>query len=202
MSTVGPTSRPATEVRAYHVRDVLRILAEGDREREARIRARLGAEALATLETAHRLAWIPGLIDVALWRAIHDETGDDGVRRTARTVGVRHVQTGHLSGLLQGVVQLFGLTPAGIVRWIPRGFAEVHRGVGELRIAEVHEGLARLVLEDLHPSLAGEPWLLAVAGSFELALEVSGHDGEAALESAGPERAVISLRWRQRAARP
>lgn len=202
MSTDGSASRPATEVRAYHVRGTLQILAESDAELAARVRARVGAEALAAVERAGRLAWIPGLVDVALWRAIHDEAGDDGVVRTARTVGVRHVHTGHLAGLMQGVVQLFGLTPAGIVRWIPRGFAEVHRGVGELRVAEVHEGAARLVLEDLHPCLAGEPWLLAVAASFELAFEVSGHDGESALEAAGPERAVIALRWRPRAARP
>lgn len=202
MSTEGPSHRPATEVRAYHVRGILRVLGEADPELEARVRARLGADAQAVVERADRLAWIPGVIDVALWRAIHAEAGDAGVARTARTVGVRQVHTGHLAGLMQGVVQLFGLTPAGIVRWIPRGFAEVHRGVGELRVAEVHEGLARLILEDLHPCLAGEPWLRAVAASFELALEVSGHDGEAALEVAGPERAVISLRWRPRAARP
>jgi hypothetical protein len=201
MSTPAPPARPATEVRAYHVRASLQLLGEADEAALARVRDRLGAGALALVDGASRLAWIPGAIDVALWRAIAAELGADGVRRLSRALGVRHVRSGQLSGLLQGVVQLFGLTPTAIVRWVPRGFAEIHRGAGELRVEEAGEGLARLALTGLHPSLAGEPWLAAVAGSFELALEVCALDGEAVLEQDGPDRAVIVLRWRPRARR-
>ncbi len=200
MSAASATDRPATEVRAYHVRTALQILAEADPALHARVRHRLGPEALALVEDSARLAWIPGLVDVTFWRALHDAQGGAGVVRVARALGVRHVHTGQLSRLLQGVVQLFGLTPSGLVRWIPRGFSDVHRGVGELRVAELSEGSARLVLDDLHPCLAGEPWLLAVAGSFELALEVCGMDGEGSLEESGPGRAAFRLDWRPRGA--
>jgi hypothetical protein len=198
----GPASqRPATEVRAYHVRASLQLLGETDPAALERVRARLGAERLAAVDGSSRLAWIPGEIDVALWRAVDAELGTSGVARLARALGVRHVRSGQLAGLLQGVVQLFGLSPAAIVRWIPRGFAEVHRGVGELKVEEVGEGAARLVLASLHPSLAGEPWLTAVAGSFELTLEVCALDGECVVEHAGPGRAVVALRWRPRVPR-
>lgn len=196
----GPASeRPATEVRAYHVRAALQLLGEAEPAALERVRTRLGVERLAAVEGTSRVAWIPGEIDVALWRAIDAELGAAGVVRLARALGARHVRSGPLSGLLQGVVQLFGLTPAAMVRWIPRGFAEIHRGVGDLKVEEVGEGAARLALTDLHPSLAGEPWLTAVAGSFELTLEVCALDGEGVVEHAGPGRAVIALRWRSRA---
>jgi hypothetical protein len=195
------SERPATEVRAYHVRASLQLLGEADPAALERVRTRLGAERLAAVDGTSRLAWIPGEVDVALWRAIDAELGAAGLVRLARALGVRHVRSGQLSGLLQGVIQLFGLTPAAIVRWIPRGFAEVHRGVGELKVEEVGEDAARLVLADLHPSLAGEPWLTAVAGSFELTLEICALDGGCVVEHAGPGRAVIALRWRSRASR-
>jgi hypothetical protein len=183
------------------VRTTLLVLGERDPAALARVKARVGAEALATVEGASRLGWIPGIIDVALWRAVDAELGPDGLRQLARALGVRLVRSGQLSGLLQGIIQLFGLTPAAIMRWVPRAVAEVHRGVGEVRMEELGEGFARLALVDLHPCLAGEPWLAALAGSLELALEVSGMDGEAALESSGPDRAVMVLRWRPRARR-
>lgn len=193
--------RPPTEVRASHVRSTLEVLLDTDAAASARVRARLDPAALAEAEQASRLAWIPGALDIALWRAIEAEVGALGLKRIARAVGVRLVRGGPLSSLLQGVVQLFGLTPASIARWIPRGYADVHRGTGALGVEEVTEGTARFVLADLHPDLTGEPWLTAVACSFELALEVCGLDGAATVEQAGPGRAVMALRWRPRAPR-
>ena len=192
----GP--RPATEVRAYHVRATLLLLGVEDPAALARVQARLEPAALAAIDATSRQAWLPGAIDVALWRAIEAELGPSGLARLARAVGLRHVRSGPLAGLLQGVVQLFGLTPAAIARWIPRGFAEVHRGVGTLRLEEVGEGRARFVLDDLHPDLNGQPWLDAVAHSLELALEVCDLAGEGTVERAGPGQAVIALRWHPR----
>ncbi len=194
----GP--RPDTEVRAYHVRATLQLLEESEPAAAARARARLGAATLLSLDETSRLGWIPGLVDVELWRAVDAELGRHGLLRLARRVGVRHVRAGHLSGLLEGVVQLFGLSPPAILRWVPRGLSEVHRGVGVFRVLELSDQTARLALDDLHPCLVGEPWLAAVAGSLELALEVCALDGDSGLEEAGPGRAVFTLRWRPRAA--
>lgn len=200
MAPAPPGTRPATEVRAYHVRSTLLLLDEDDRTAAARVRARVGEAPLSAAEDASRLAWIPGLVDVELWRAIDAEFGRGGLMRLARRVGVRHVRAGHLTGLLEGVVQLFGLSPPALLRWVPRGLSEVHRGVGEFRIAELSDRTGRLVLQGMHPCLVGEPWLAAVAGSLEFALEVCGLDGQAELEESGPERAVFTLRWRPRGA--
>ncbi len=81
MSAASATDRPATEVRAYHVRTALQILAEADPALHARVRHRLGPEALALVEDSARLAWIPGLVDVTFWRALHDAQGGAGVVR-------------------------------------------------------------------------------------------------------------------------
>jgi len=202
MSTSAAPARPDTEVRAYHVRTTLQLLGEVDPSAPARVRGHLASEALAAIDDASRLTWLPGAIDIALWRAADLELGTAGAARLARAVGLRHVRSGQLSGLLQGVVQLFGLTPAALVRWMPRGLAEVHRGVGTLRVDDLSEGAARLVLEELHPALTDEPWLTAVARSLEFPLDLCALDGEATLERAGPEQAVILLRWRRRAPRP
>jgi hypothetical protein len=198
MSAPAAGDRAPTEVRAYHVRTTLQLLAEVDAAALARVQGRLGAAVLEDMEAASRLAWLPGAHDIALWRAIDTELGQVGLARLARAVGLRHVRSGHLSGLLQGVVQLFGLTPAAIVRWIPRGFGEVHRGVGTMRVEEVLDTSARLVIDDLHPALAGQPWLDAVARSFEFPLDVCALDGECVVVHAGPDRAVLALRWRPR----
>jgi hypothetical protein len=190
--------RPSTEVRAYHLRTTLQLLGDADAAVLARVRGRLDAATLAGLDSASRLAWIPGAHDLALWRAIDVELGQAGLARLARALGLRHVRSGQLSGLLQGVIQLFGMTPAAIVRWIPRGYAEIHRGTGTLRVDEVTDGAARLVLDDLHPALAGEPWLDAVARSFECTLDVCALDGECVVVQPGPEQAVLALHWRPR----
>jgi hypothetical protein len=188
--------RPPPRVRAYHVRSTLQFLAARHAEQVSAVLGLMSASALAEVAATSRTAWLPTSIDVALWRALRAVLGPRDAARLACAITLEHLESGTLSGLLQAVVRLFGVSAGAMLKWAPKGFHELHQGAGTMRLDSVSLVEGRLVIDDLHPDVADEAWLGAVAGALESLLEICKLEGESRVEELAPGRAVIALTWR------
>ena len=188
-------ARPPAQVRAIHTKANLELLRDRSPEEADRVVAALGPEALADLETAAPLAWLPAERDVEMATVLDQVLGRDRARLLAREIVLRDLRSGLLARLVEGAVKLFGLTPAGILHWMPRGFSAIVRGAGALRVEPLGPTATRLVFDDLHPSVASACWLGALAAGTGAVLDLTRHQGTVEIEQLGPVQARWVVRW-------
>jgi hypothetical protein len=166
---------------------------------EQKVLERLSPLVRQAIEAAFRLDYLPVMVDLEVTAAIREEVGPRGSRLVARE-GLRRTLNGKLlSGLVRGAVALFGNTPPGLLKWAGRGYGQICRDCGELRLESASERQADLRLEKLPDELNLPSYLDTMAGSLEAFFDLTGVDGEAQYEP-WPGGARFTLNWTPRQA--
>jgi hypothetical protein len=186
--------RPRPEIRASQLKaDLVQLLVLG--EREPLVRARMSAAALAAIEHASRLEWLPFEIDIQLVEAIETVAGERALREWSRSALLRTVDGPLLRPLVTAVTHVFGLTPSGLLTRAPLAWTLLFRNVGELRVTNSRPGGAVVLLLDLPPIATTGPFLRSIAGALEGLFALTRAEGEVELEDFGAGRARFALRW-------
>jgi hypothetical protein len=185
------------EIQARHTRTSLEVLGELFPAAEPRVRARLSPLVGQAIEAAFRLDYLPVMVDLEVAAAIRDELGPLGARRVSREALRRTLNGSILGGLVRSAIALFGNTPPGLLKWAGRGYGNVCRDCGDLRLASATEREAELRLENLPVELNVPSYLDTMAGSLEAFFDLCGVEGAARYEP-WPGGARFVLRWTPR----
>lgn len=182
------------EIQARHTRTMLEVLVELFPAAEQRVKARLSPLVSQAIEAAFRLDYLPVMADLEVAAAIRDEIGAQGTRQVAREALRRTLNGNMLVGLVQAAISLFGKTPPGLLKWAGRGYGQICRDCGELRLVSASECEAELRLEGIPPELNLPSYLDTMAGSFEAFFDLCGVEGESRYDP-WPGGARFMLHW-------
>ena len=185
------------EIQARHTRTSLEVVGELFPAAEPRVRARLSPLVGQAIEAAFRLDYLPVMVALEVAAAIRDELGPLGARRVAREALRRTLNGSILGGLVRSAIALFGNTPPGLLKWAGRGYGNVCRDCGDLRLASATEREAELRLENLPVELNVPSYLDTMAGSLEAFFDICGVEGTARYDP-WPGGARFVLRWTPR----
>ncbi len=193
-----PDRAMGAQIRAALPLQSLRVLEAIAGFEHTRVLARLHPQTLARLRAVARLEWLPIAIDLELGNAVADVLGPDVDRERARLCVLHCFETPLLRPFIHGADMLFGLSPAGLIASIPRGWPAVYRDAGSLRY-EVDDGLRRvLIYEGVPPEVIGSRlYLESLAGALESIFELCKVEGTVSL---GPvdvaaRRAELHFEW-------
>jgi hypothetical protein len=166
------------QIRAALPLQSLRVVESIAGSEHTRVLARLRPETRERLRLVTRLEWLPIEVDVELSLAVADVLGPDVDRERARLCVLHMFETPLLRPFIHGADMLFGLSPAGLIATIPRGWPAVYRHAGVLRY-EVADGLRRvLIYDDVPPVvICSRLYVESLAGSLESVFDLSKVEG-------------------------
>jgi hypothetical protein len=171
-------------VRASHLKDDLKALAELGAPAEARVRARLRAATAAAVERAAGTEFLPLELNIEMAEAVYAEAGEAGVRRWG-TASLLASLEGFFKPLLLGLTRLVAPSPTLLYRTMPQGWTTTYQSCGELFVSEVAPGQTRITGRGLAPAMASRAFRLAVCGTLESAFRISRYGGTVTLEPSG-----------------
>jgi len=183
---------PEPAVRATWSQRLLRSISglpEPTRERALRD---VPVAVLEAIASAGRLEWIPIEHHVALLDGAHDALGDRYVEFYRRMV-VDNLKDGMLSSLVSGGIRLFGIGPDTLVKVLPRAFATMARGCGELRFERLAANAGTLVeLRGLPPALRQrDTYGLTIQAVLEACYAIGRRTGSCELDTTSLRAGVL-----------
>lgn len=132
------------------VSTVVRMVDE-DGELRGVLEQHLSAPVLLRMRTAPRLAWVPAAPFDQLKQIHLEHLGLEGYVAFWREYMAQVAVNPLFRSLLEGGKRIFGTTPTGVIKWMPRGWGLSTRGCGSFH-ADLTETAATLTLEDAPPS--------------------------------------------------
>ena len=151
-------------MRAGHLKENVAALSGLGPQLEARIRRRHQVM-IEQIEHAPRMAWLDVHFDAALMEAIAAETDLPTVRRLNSAAITKTIEGPLLRPLVQGALQLFGVTPSSLVRWTGHAYHQIYKECGEVL---VNDDRSVVTVIGLPPFLRDSmPWLEGVAGALD-----------------------------------
>jgi hypothetical protein len=184
--------------RAGYLKDGLQALLVLGPPAARRIRTVLSREALDAVAEATRLDWLPAEYTSDLTDAVAGEVGPPGTREWARAMFVRTSETQLVKPFIQAAAQLFGMTPAGLLRYAPQIWESLHRHCGTLSAEERSRQEQTVSVVDLAEPLRRLSFLDALAGALEAVANLSDRPSEVTLEAHSLDAGTARYRvaWR------
>jgi len=191
---MATTLRPA--VRASHLKDDLWALDELG-PAGARVRARLEAAELATIEAASKTEHLPLSLNARMAEAVFAEAGEKGARLWA-TSSFLHSLDGFWKPLFLGLTRAISPSPGLLFKAFPQGWSTTYRDCGDVTVSHPEAGLTRIAVKGLPPELRTEAFLTAVCGTLEGAFWISKYSGRATVEPRAPDApgATWRVEWK------
>ncbi len=124
--------------------------------------------------------WLPLHYDVELTNVVHELAGDAGVVQVNRAAFVLGLSAPLLKPIATAAVNLFGLSPRGLMRAAAAGWSAGTRHVGAIVVERSSDGEVIIVHRDL-PSLVrrDRKWQVGFLGICEGVLEITKTVGKA-----------------------
>jgi hypothetical protein len=158
------------------------------------LRHRLGP-ALAAVEGATRVDWLPPEVALALVFAVDEGLGRERLR-ALYGAAMRSSLHGHLlAPLFSGIARMFELAPERIFRSAPAGYATIWREGGVIAVESAVSGRVVLRHSQLPPLLRAPAFLAATAASFEAVPAEWGLPGRAEVAFDGHDTARYAIQW-------
>lgn len=163
--------------------------------------ARVPPDALEAIQGSGRTAWVPVEHDVMFVNAIVEHL------RSAEAVALIRASVGqHFSGpllrtLVKGAQRIFGMTPMGLMKMVPRAWPMVYKGFGRPSFVAADDKHAILAINDAHPlAYTAEGYLASWEGIFAGIVDVgTNHKAQAVRVNveidADAPRFEIHTRW-------
>ncbi len=149
-STVNAVTDPA--YRGTLVRTIIEMIDAQPPLREL-IDSSVSRPDLQRMRSATRLAWLPAGPFDRLKETHFEHVGADAYEAfwRAHMTGVADIPL--FRSLLESGRRIFGASPAGLIKWMPKGWALSTRGCGTFTVEfAADRGSASVVLADAHPS--------------------------------------------------
>ena len=183
---------------ASFVQSVLDGADRADPRLGARVRERMGADALAELAAVGPVSFVPVELDVRVTEALFAEAGEARGREVMRDNLLQTFDAPILSSFVSGALRLLGRNPGRLFDWSAKVWGQLYRDCGTLRFVREGEGAGRLELDDLPPVVAGSrPYLSGMEAAIGAAFEMMGVEGELHLATSDPRgRVVFQLTWK------
>jgi hypothetical protein len=121
----------------------------------------MGAEATAALTDPPRTAWIAIEDDVVFVNTLVELLGEEGTAALVRASVSQHFEGALLANLVSGARRLFGMTPLGLIKMVPRAWSLVYRGFGKVSLKEGDRQHAVVLVDRAHPLAFTAPGYLA-----------------------------------------
>ncbi|MCR9159415.1 MAG: hypothetical protein ACE37F_23085 [Nannocystaceae bacterium] len=180
-------------IRVRQMRENLAALDCFEPELQARIRARL-ADTVGLIEDAPSSSWLPIEVDAEVAETVGALAGVEGARRWGRRGLQRSFGAPFLQSIVRGAVGVFGLDPAKIVRFVPRGVSNIYRNCGTWEAIAADGGFVDLRWSDPPASFASKVCKESFAGALEAIFEALDRSGTVTLRRDG-DALVFELRW-------
>ena len=187
---------------SYKARYVQNVLEQLERTvpapKHRAILARADPQFLARVLAATPVENVEGKPLVELFQSMRTELGDDGYVAWWRDFTLHLVRIPLLTGLLQGVVRVIGLTPHAVFKNLPRARGSLVRHGGTMSYERVDDVAARLTLTG-YPRAVMESGVagITMSGLYEGLLSFSNATGRASIEDEDVDvgRLVHVVRW-------
>ena len=185
-------------VRAGPAQDTIAFLDAYEPGLHARVEAHVGEEAIAKLTHHGRTGWIPLEHDIVFLDGLIDLLGEREARAFFRQSVAQHFKSPLLRTLVSGAERIFGMTPHGLVKLIPRAWPMVYKDIGSPSLEKMSDTHAIVHVRDANPALAASPgYMCAWTGVFEGVVAAGG--AEAPRVNIDPHdeghRLEIHMRW-------
>jgi hypothetical protein len=184
------------EIRASMVKDFFALLRGGKISQGPEILAAADPTFLRLVEESSRLDWLAAepvvkladharaLLGAEAWRAVHRAAADEVAQRPLfRT-------------FMQGMVRLFGASPAGFCKIFPTLLNQAHRNYGAIEHAPIDETTALVRLLRCPRAALSRGMLDVFAGTAEGLLAPSARGVRVEVEyKPGADNAALTIRW-------
>jgi hypothetical protein len=194
------------EVRARISQEFFGFLDEFEAGLQGQVRGRVSPEYLRTVLGAPPASFVPlALTCEGVDAAVALLPPERALDLWSRLFVRRYVETPIVGGLLEMWIRLFGLSPASLVRMVPRAFAGNYRHFASVRVGELGRSRAVLAFGEVTPVLFEHPgyYSLAMRGVFEGALVLCRETGSVRVEADPTGRTLrFEVAWGTTAAAP
>ena len=126
---MGDADGPA--IRANMVKLSLDILRAGDPGVARDVLARVASSSIAAIDESTRVDWISAGLQMDLNDALFEVMDESAYAAFWTKVGLVSARTSIFAQIAQGAMRLFGVSPLGIYKMVPRAQALVTRGCGD-----------------------------------------------------------------------
>lgn len=182
-------------IKARSAQDAIRW-ADAYRGMTGEVSATVDPEVLAQVMTATPNTWIPVELDRHMVNAIYEVHGPEGAARCWREFMQTHVDSPLLKGILSMSIRLFGLSPAGILRFTPKVWKHNYRDFCEVESEEIDEGHVSVTFHDVHPEVFAVPaYAVCVRSVFAGLCDVVGGAEVEMSEDAASLRWNMTVKW-------
>lgn len=154
-------------MKASHIQENVRALAQLGPEREREARARISAATMDAVMSANRVAWLPIEYDVEITEAV-GSLGASATRDWSREAMLKTIDGPLFRAFVTGALNLFGSAAGMYLRLFVRGYSQIYRHCGTLQLIDEDVNSLTLRLVDAPASiLKSEAYLEGLAGAFE-----------------------------------
>jgi hypothetical protein len=193
MGNTTDPGRAEPAVRFSHLKEDVDALAALGPDLQARVLARIDPRVLVAIRESTRVSWADLSLNLEMAEAVLAEAGPSGSRAWGRA-SFRASLTTFFRPMLEGVASLFDLQPTTILKFAPQAWPAVYRNCGALEIRRDGGERASIVTTGFPPPLLREPFLHALAGTFEGGIEICRRQGQVLWQLDGPT-ATYQVSW-------
>jgi len=156
----------------------------------------LAAPAVAAIVQAGATQWVSMSLDVDLNVAVYEVAGMTGSTMINREALRQAFESPLLKHVTEGAIRLFGLTPASLLRVMPRSFAASTKHAGFLRAESTGPNGCSVIHSDL-PDLyaANDVYLFGMVGFSLGVLDFFRLQGDARLERIHAREVRCHVQW-------
>ncbi len=189
------------EIRASQMKANLVSLSGLGPEVERDVRAALASSIVSCVEEATRVAWMPIELDIELTETVARCAGTQALCDWSKDSMKKSLESPFLKPVLDAAVAIFGLRPAGLLKFFPRGWGQVYRNCGELSFSTDNRSWVELHHIGAPAEVArSTTYQRGVAASFSATFDICRVDGAFDVSLPEPDRVVYRARWGKRAA--
>jgi hypothetical protein len=159
-------------IRASLLKLYLEVVSAAAAEHAEAVHRALGPDAIARIVRARSADWLPMAWEVAILRAVHERSGDAGVRVLARALGRRAVEHPIFRTLFEVARVLLGVKPEAMLDVGNRGWTRATRDAGTSTLVRRGPGMGVVRFEGLPEPLRHRALFVKAGASGEVVLEL------------------------------
>jgi hypothetical protein len=158
------------------------------------VRDRLGPAALAAIDDATGVDWLPAQLNLDLTLALHAALGDPRFGRFFRQELARAFSGPLLKVIVEAALRVFHADAAAFAGWVGRGWPLLFRDCGSWIVerAGVREAVVRV--HDLPPAFVNDVWLRSVGHSLDAFWDLARVRGTVTLTASDPQQRTATYR--------
>lgn len=160
----------------------------------ALVRDRLGPAAVAAIEDATSIDWLPAQMDLDLTLALHGALGEARFGRFFRQELARAFSGPLLKVIVEAALRVFHADAAAFAGWVGKGWPLLFRDCGSWIVERAGDGEAVVRIHDLPPAFVNDVWLRSVAHSLDAFWDLARARGAVTLTASDPHQRTATYR--------